>query len=73
MAEDKTTVKQVTTKKAEFRVAEVEPQSVIVLAQGWRKRAYFDGKKDIREGQMLEIEYTGDLENIHTVEFLKLK
>jgi hypothetical protein len=75
MAGAKTKQEDQQVNKAVFKVVEVEDESVIVLAQGWRKRVYFDGamKDQFKEGQMLEVEYTGDINDIHSVEFLKLK
>lgn len=73
MADVKSRQETQQVKKAKFRVVEVEKDAAIVLFDGWRKRVYFDGKKDIREGQIIEVEYTGDLKDVHSVQFLKLK
>jgi hypothetical protein len=60
-------------------VQEVEQESIIINIDGWRIRAYFDAtlkqekKEKYTEGSTVEIKYTGDLSDIHSVKLLKLK
>ena len=74
----KTLAKEPVVNKIELDVHEVEEQSVIVNIQGWRIRAYFD--KALTEEQKahyskgrITVEYTGDIEDVHSIKLLPLK
>lgn len=60
-------------------IHDVEEDSVIVNINGWRMRAYFDQlltKKDKEKftvSKEIEVNYTGELADIHSVKLLKLK
>lgn len=60
-------------------IHEVEVDSVIVNINGWRMRAYFDqsltkkDKENYTLSKEIEVNYTGDLADIHSVKLLKLK
>jgi hypothetical protein len=60
-------------------IHEVEQESIIVNIEGWRIRAYFDStlkqedKEKYNVGNLVEIQYLGDLKDIHSIKLLKLK
>lgn len=57
-------------------VHEVEDKAIIVNVNGWRMRVYFDKgfkKEGLHFGKELTVKYTGDIEDVHTVKFEKLK
>jgi hypothetical protein len=60
-------------------IHEVEDDAVIVNIDGWRIRAYFDqsltkeDKEKYALSQEIEIKYTGELKNIHSIKLLTLK
>jgi hypothetical protein len=60
-------------------IHEVEQESIIVNIDGWRIRAYFDStlkqedKEKYNVGNLVEIQYLGDLKDIHSIKLLKLK
>jgi hypothetical protein len=60
-------------------IHEVEDDAVIVNIDGWRIRAYFDqsltkeDKEKYALSQEIEVYYTGDLKNIHSIKLLMLK
>lgn len=66
------------TKSVELEIVEVEEDAVIVLLDGWRVRAYFDkslsvGSKDkARCGRLINVKYTGDLKDVHSVKLMNL-
>lgn len=65
-----------TSKVIRLDVLVKEEKSVIVNLNGWRKRVYFDKDLDVNkvsQGQSINIEYTGDLDDVHSVKFLSLK
>lgn len=63
-------------KEAELTVIEVEKSSVIVNVNGWRMRVYFaentvSTKPNV--GQKIKVQYTGNIEDVHSVTFEKLQ
>jgi hypothetical protein len=66
-------------KQAQLTVAKVEDKAVIVVVNGWRMRVYFDeslGEKaaeKFAKGQLITVEYVGELEDVHKLKFLPLK
>ncbi|MNG27320.1 hypothetical protein D3C84_1124240 [compost metagenome] len=74
-----TTTKEPVVNKIELQIHEIEEKSVIINIQGWRIRAYFDNslKKEQKElftvGRTITVEYTGDIEDIHSIKLLPLK
>ncbi len=66
-------VKEEKINKITLDIVELEKEAAIVILDGWRKRVYFEDMSDVRTGQSIEIEYTGNIEDIHTVKFLKVK
>ncbi|MBL4950984.1 hypothetical protein JK635_01860 [Neobacillus sp. YIM B02564] len=60
-------------KEVELDVLEKEENAVIVKVDGWRMRVYFD--KDFKGiiNNKVTAKYTGDIKNVHTVVFKKLK
>jgi hypothetical protein len=74
MAESKAQVKTTT-----LQVVKLEKDAVIVLVNGWRMRVFFDKdlpKEDIAKlnvGRTILVEYVGNLEDVHTLEFKPLK
>ncbi|MNF89823.1 hypothetical protein D3C84_723620 [compost metagenome] len=74
-----TTTKEPVVNKIELPIHEVEEKSVIVNIQGWRIRAYFDKsltedqKSKYTLGRTITVEYTGDIEDIHSIKLLPLK
>ncbi|MBD1379217.1 hypothetical protein [Metabacillus arenae] len=74
----KTTAKKVVN-VIELPIHEVEEKAVIVNIQGWRIRAHFDEslnekkKESYTLGRTIPVEYTGDIEDIHSIKLLPLK
>lgn len=63
-------------KVGSFLVLEVESDAVIVMVEGWRMRVYFDNKEQVllpSVGKYIEVKYTGNIKNPHTVKFEKIK
>lgn len=63
-------------KEVELVIHEVEEKSVIVNVNGWRMRLYFDqdvDKNKFRYGQTIVAKYTGDIEDVHSIRFEKIK
>lgn len=59
------------TKQLKAIVHEVEDNSIIVNVQGWRMRVY--GKNlNVGVGREVEINYTGDLKDIHSIKLIDL-
>lgn len=58
--------------KTDLTIVKVEENSVIVVIDGWRMRVY-GNTKGLRLGQLISVEYTGDIENVHSVKLLPLK
>jgi hypothetical protein len=60
-------------------IHEVEQESIIVNIDGWRIRAYFDStltqedKEKYKVGNLVDLQYLGDLKDIHSIKLLKLK
>jgi len=60
-------------------VQDVEEFAIIVKLDGWRMRAYFDesikpeDKEKYSVGQMVELSYTGSLDDIFSVNLLKIE
>lgn len=70
---EKVTIKNNTPeiKEVELEIIEVESDAFIVKVDGWRIRIYFEeGYK--QTSNKVKAKYTGDIENIHTVEFKTL-
>lgn len=64
------------SKQIELVVHEVEDNSVIVNIDGWRMRVYFDrdAKKDkYNLNQTIVVNYFGDIKDVHSIRFGKLK
>lgn len=64
------------SKEVELTIHEVEENGVIVNVDGWRMRLYFDKDTDrekFRLGGTIVANYFGDIEDIHSVKFGKLK
>lgn len=60
-------------KEVELEVVERESDAIIVRIDGWRMRVYFDkGFKGEIPNKVL-VKYTGDIDNVHSVKFEKLK
>lgn len=51
---------------------EIEQDAYIVLIEGWRMRVYFE-EGYIAKGGSIDVEYTGNIKNPHSVQFKKLK
>lgn len=74
-----TTTKEPVVNKIELDVHEVEENGVIVNIQGWRIRAYFDKSLTIEQkahftkGRTIIVEYTGKIEDVHSIKLLPLK
>lgn len=63
-------------KEVELTVIEVEKSSVIVNVNGWRMRVYFAENTIITKpnlGQKIKVKYTGNIEDVHSVKFEKIK
>lgn len=64
------------TKEIELTVHEVESDAVIVNVDGWRVRVYFEENTTIVKpsyGQKVRVQYTGDIEDVHSIKFEKIK
>ena len=72
------TIKEVEEIKViDLQVLEVLEDSVIVSIDGWRIRAYTKNlskleKENLAVGRIIEVRYTGDIEDIHSVQLLPL-
>lgn len=67
--------RKINIKEAELTVVEVEKSSVIVNVNGWRMRVYFAENTVIIKpnlGQKIKVQYTGNIEDVHSVVFKKL-
>lgn len=76
MKNQKFEVKKEEIKEVELIIYEVEDESVIVNVDGWRIRLHFDkgvNKENFRVGQSIIAEYKGDIGNVHSIRFEKLK
>lgn len=60
------------TKEVELEVLEKEQDAFIVRVNGWRMRVYFDKDYEKHSGK-IKVKYTGDIENVHSIKFEKLK
>lgn len=78
MAESKT----IKTKKLTTSALVVEDNAIIININGWRMRVYFELKdKDLKliqknkkdfEGRSIEVEYIGDLKDVHNLKLLPI-
>lgn len=68
---NKIEIKKEKTDILETTVVDVEVDAVIVSIQGWRIRVYGDDL-NLKLGQNIFVEYSGDLEDIHSVKLLGL-
>lgn len=63
-------------KTVKLPILKIEKHAVIVKLDGWRKRVYLNlskqDMKKLKKGRMISIKYKGDIEDVHTVEFLPL-
>lgn len=60
-------------KEIELEILEVESEALIVSLDGWRMRVYFEkGYKHISL-KRVTVKYTGDIKDVHSVKFQKLK
>lgn len=69
-------VEQATLKSSVLTVVKVEEVSVIVIVDGWRMRIYFEDGVDrtlFSTGKQIEVKYTGDIDDVHSLKFEKLK
>ncbi len=66
-------------KSVVLTIVEAEENAVIIKVDGWRMRAYFDeslSKEDKHKyavGRDIEVSYTGDIEDVHSIKLLTLK
>jgi hypothetical protein len=63
-------------KEAVLTVHEVEDNGVIVNVDGWRMRVYFDKgvtKEGFHYGKEIVVNYFGDISDVHSIKFEKLK
>ena len=68
---NKVEIKKEKTDILETTVVDVEVDAVIVSIQGWRIRVYGDDL-NLKLGQNIFVEYSGDLEDVHSVKLLGL-
>ena len=68
---DKVETKKTKTNTLETIVSDVEKGAVIVSIQGWRMRIYGDDL-NLKLGQSVSIEYSGDIKDIHSIRLLGL-
>lgn len=57
-------------------IHDVEDNAVIVNVDGWRMRVYFDEgvtNEKYHYGKEVTVNYFGDLSDVHTLKFSKLK
>jgi hypothetical protein len=76
MAVTKEEVKVEQPKEVELNVLEVEDNAIIVKIDGWRMRVYFDEgvkKEKFHFGQSVLVGYLGDIADVHSIAFEKLK
>jgi hypothetical protein len=69
-------VKEPILQNSILKVVKVEEDAVIVLAEGWRMRVYFDKgvkKEDFHEGKLIGVKHQGDINKPHSVKFEKIK
>lgn len=59
-------------KEVELEILEREKNAFIVRVNGWRMRVYFDKDYEQISGK-IKAKYTGDIEDVHSVKFEKLK
>lgn len=53
-------------------IVNIEEKSAIILVDGWRMRIY-GNIKGLKLGQNIQVEYTGDIKNVHSIKLLPLK
>lgn len=63
--------RKIETNTLETIVSDVEKDAVIVAIQGWRMRIYGDDL-NLKLGQSISIEYSGDIKDIHSVKLIGL-
>jgi hypothetical protein len=76
MAIAKETVVEEQPKQVELTIHEVEDFAIIVNVQGWRMRVYYEEGFDfenLRAGQLITVSYFGDIEDVFSIRFVKLK
>ena len=66
------TYKKDEVKEVELKIVEMEDESAIVILNDWRMRIYFDKSSKPSFG-FVKVKYTGDIKNVHSVKFEKLK
>lgn len=67
--------KQSEIKKISLAIHDIEDNAIIVNIDGWRMRVYFEhevDKKQFRIGQNVDVNYTGDIKNPHSIKFKKI-
>jgi hypothetical protein len=70
---------KIKAKKTALTVVKVEKDSVITSVDGWRIRLYFDKDltkdkiESVKVGRQLEVEYTGNIKDVHSLKFSPLK
>lgn len=63
-------------KKTKLQIHEIEKDAAIVNVDGWRIRVYFGkdfSKEGISQGREIEVSYEGDINDVHSLKFHKLK
>lgn len=76
---NKVEIKKQELKTVELAAVEVESDAIIVVIDGWRMRVYFDkalsksDKESIVAGKVVNVEYEGDIKNVHSLKLLPLK
>jgi hypothetical protein len=63
-------------KQVDLTIQEVEDFAIIVNVQGWRMRVYYDvdfNYENLRYGQLITVSYFGDIEDVFSIRFVKLK
>jgi hypothetical protein len=71
---EETVVEQ--SKQVDLIIQEVEDFAIIVKVQGWRMRVYFEegfSGENLRNGQLMTVNYFGDIEDPFSIRFEKLK
>lgn len=76
MKNQKLEIKKEEVKEIELVIHEINDDSVIVNVDGWRMRIYFEegfNSDGLRVNQSVVAKYIGKLNNVHSIQFKKLK
>jgi hypothetical protein len=68
-----TAQKVVEVKEIELEILEIESDAFIVNVNGWRMRVFFEKGHKHSSLKKVLVKYTGDLKDVHSVKFEKLK